>query len=69
MNPIIEMDEPFITDEIINDPLDKSIQNFQKQDTHQANYANVQDNILEICGGRLAKSGDVLSYFLRSSFP
>ena len=42
----MEIDDSFINDEIINDPLDQSIQNFQKQTTQQANYANVQDNIL-----------------------
>ena len=46
LDPIMEIDDSFINDEIINDPLDQSIQNFQKQTTQQANYANVQDNIL-----------------------
>jgi hypothetical protein len=46
LDPIIENKDDNVTDEILNDPLDKSIQNFQPQSTQQADYAEIQDNVL-----------------------
>jgi hypothetical protein len=46
LGPIIENNDEEMTDEILNDPLDKSIQNFSTQNTKQANYSDIQDNVL-----------------------
>ena len=46
LGPIIENNDEEMTDEILNDPLDKSIQNFSTQNTQQANYTDIQDNVL-----------------------
>jgi hypothetical protein len=46
LDPIVESKDDNVTDEILNDPLDKSIQNFQPKTTQQAVYADIQDNVL-----------------------